>query len=314
MDLEKLTSVIQGSTGLEPLTQVHLFQTVLLVTVLFVLLKIVQKIVSWRIEGENGRYLGRKTAGYTIGFIGLLIGWRIWLGGEDMVLYLGFITAGLAVALKDLLVNLVGWVFIVLRQPFTVGDRIAVGETAGDVIDVRLFSFSLVEIGNWVDADQSTGRIVHVPNGILFQQAMFNYTQGFNFIWNEIPVVFTFESDWESAKLMLHEIATRHSAIKSEFAAREVRKAAKKFLIHFEHLTPIVWTDVMDNGVRLTMRYLCEPRSRRSSETAIWEDLLKEVQRSENLDFAYPTQRFFDNAKEGKPPVRPSRQPRQKSS
>ncbi|MFC1468131.1 mechanosensitive ion channel family protein [Verrucomicrobiota bacterium] len=302
--IAELTRVIQHSVGLEPATQVKLFQTLLLVAVLFVLLKMARRIVSWRIEDETGRYLARKTSGYVIGFIGLLIGWRIWLGGEDMALYLGFITAGLAVALKDLLVNLVGWLFIVVRQPFTVGDRIAVDETAGDVIDVRLFSFSLVEIGNWVDADQSTGRIVHVPNGLLFQQAMFNYTQGFNFIWNEVPVTFTFESNWESAKELLHEIATRHSAIKSEFAAREVRKAAKKFLIHFQHLTPIVWTDVMDNGVRLTIRYLCEPRKRRSSETAIWEDLLKEMQQREDIDFAYPTQRFYDNLKEGKPQTR----------
>lgn len=303
--VDKLTSAIETSAGLEVAMQVKLFETLLLVTVLFLVVKTVQKFLSWRIQDETSKYLARKTSSYVVGFVGILITWKIWLGGEDMALYLGFITAGLAVALKDLLVNLIGWLFIVVRQPFTVGDRIAIDNTAGDVVDIRLFSFSLAEIGNWVDADQSTGRIVHVPNGLLFQQAMFNYTQGFNFIWNEVPVVFTFESNWEEAKKLLHEVATRHSAIKSEFAAQEVRKAAKKFLIHFHHLTPIVWTDVMDNGVRLTIRYLCEPRKRRSSATAIWEELLQELKQRDDIDFAYPTQRFYNNNLEGKSYNRP---------
>lgn len=302
---DELTYALQSATGLQSITLMHLLQTLLLVATLFVLLKVVQRIVLWRVVDVTARYLARKTSSYIVGFIGLLIGWRIWLGGENMAMYLGFITAGLAVALKDLLGNLAGWLFIVARKPFTLGDRIAIDNTAGDVIDVRLFSFSLVEIGNWVDADQSTGRIVHVPNGLLFQQSLFNYTQGFNFIWNEIPVTVTFESDWESAKKILLEIATRHSAIKSEFAAGEVRKAAKKFLIHFQHLTPIVWTDVMDSGVRLTIRYLCEPRQRRSSETAIWEDMLREFGRHADIDFSYPTQRFYDNTKESKRPICP---------
>lgn len=302
--LISLKSAIHDSVGMTPETQIKLLETLVLLAVLGVLLKLVQRIISWRIEDETGRYLARKTAGYIAGFVGLLVAWKIWMGATDMALYLGFISAGLAVALKDLLINLMGWLFIMVRQPFKVGDRIAVAGTAGDVIDIRLFAFSLVEIGNWVDADQSTGRIVHVPNGLLFSQAMFNYTQGFNFIWNEIPVTFTFESDWQSAKELLHGIATRHSAIQSEFAAREVRKAARKFLIHFHHLTPIVWTDVMDNGVRLTIRYLCEPRKRRSSASAIWEELLAELKQRDDIDFAYPTQRFYDNATEGKPAAR----------
>jgi small-conductance mechanosensitive channel len=303
--IENLMINIQQATGLEISTQLSLVKTGILLFCLFIIQTVIRKISTWRIEGDAGRYLARKTSSYILGFIGLLAIWRIWVGGAQMALYLGFITAGLAVALRDPLVNLVGWLFIVIRQPFKVGDRIEIDKTAGDVIDIRLFSFSLVEIGNWVDADQSTGRIVHVPNGLLFQQPMFNYTQGFNFVWNEIPVVLTFESDWESAKELLHEIATHHSAIKSEFAAREVRKAAKKFLIHFQHLTPIVWTDVLDNGVRLTIRYLCEPRMRRSSESAIWEDLLKELKTRDNIDFAYPTQRFYNNPTEGKPQTRP---------
>ena len=77
---------------------------------------------------------------------------------------------------------------------------------------MRLFQFSLLEIGNWVAADQSTGRVIHVPNGKVFGEALINYSKGFQYIWNEIPVRITFESDWQKAKGLLQEIADRHAA------------------------------------------------------------------------------------------------------
>ncbi len=278
--------------------------SIISILMLMLIGRLVYFVIYWRVDNNVSRYLARKTTNYIVGFIGLLLIWKIWIGTKDMALYLGFITAGLAVALKDLLVNLTAWIFIVIRKPFTVGDRISIGTTSGDVIDIRLFLFSLSEIGNWVDADQSTGRIVHVPNGFLFQKEMFNYNQGFNFIWNEIPVVFTFESKWEDAKKMLLEIGTKHTPIKSEYAAKEMRNAAKKFMIQFNDLTPVVWTDTTASGIRLTIRYLCNPRERRSSETKIWEDLLREVDQRDDIDFAYPTQRFYNNVTEGKPGAR----------
>ena len=94
--------------------------------------------------------------------------------------FLGLLTAGLAIALKDPLTNIAGWIFILTRQPFKLGDRVQIGDQAGDVIDIRLFQFTLLEIGNWVNADQSTGRIIHVPNGTVFTQSQANYSTGFN--------------------------------------------------------------------------------------------------------------------------------------
>jgi small-conductance mechanosensitive channel len=131
-----------------------------------------------------------------------------------------------------------------------------------------------------------------------------NYTQGFNFIWDEVPVTVTFESNWRRAKEILTEVAEQHSVLKSEEAAREVRRAASKYMIRYAHLTPIVWTSVADHGVTLTLRYLTDPRRRRSSENAIWEHILDQFAAADDIDFAYPTQRFYQNAIEGKPGAR----------
>jgi small-conductance mechanosensitive channel len=259
-------------------------------------------VLERRLDDPARRYIATKTVGYLLGLVSALALLRIWLGGfSGLLASVGIISAGLAIALHAPLTNLAGWVFLAIRRPFVVGDRIQIGDHSGDVIDLRLFAFSLVEIGNWVDADQSTGRILHIPNGQVFQQTVANYTQGFNFIWDEMPVTVTFESDWRKAKKILTEIIWRHNVIESEHAQSEVRRAASRFMIKYEHLTPIVWTSVADIGVTLTIRYLTDPRRRRSTENAIWEDVLEAFWSVDDIDFAYPTTRYYDNAGEGKP-------------
>lgn len=218
---------------------------------------------------------------------------------------MGLLSAGLAIAFKDLLVNLVGWLFILIRKPLRLGDRIQIGEVSGDVIDIRIFQFSIMEIGNWVDADQSTGRIIHIPNGFVFSKFQANYTEGFEYIWHEIPVLLTFESDWKKTKKILEDILSKSSVNFSEEAAVQIKKTAKKFMIFYNKLSPIVYTDVKDSGVLLTMRFLCKARERRNVNMEIWEMVLNEFAKYNYIDFAYPTQRFYNNLTEGKPGIKP---------
>jgi len=214
-------------------------------------------------------------------------------------------TAGIAIALKDPIVNMVAWLFILIRQPFKVGDRIQIGDQAGDVIDIRIFQFSLIEIGNWVDADQSTGRVIHIPNGIVFTTPQSNYTAGFVHIWHEIPLLITFESNWKKAKRILTDIVNKDAVQITESAERQIKAAAKKFLIYYSKLTPIVYTTIKDSGVLLTMRFLCDPIKRRSTEEIILEEVLEEFGKCKDIDFAYPTTRFYSNLNEGKEGAKP---------
>jgi small-conductance mechanosensitive channel len=224
---------------------------------------------------------------------------------QSLATYLGLLSAGLAVALKDPIVDLIAWVFIVWRRTFEVGDRIQIGNYAGDVVDIRLFQFSLMEIGNWVDADQSTGRILHLPNEMVFTSVLANYTKGSQYIWNEIPVLVTFESNWEKAKSILREIARDHADEMSASAEVSFREAARKYLIQYDTLTSTVYTSVKDSGIMLTIRYLCEPRQRRDSAQSIWESILHAFEKHSDIDLAYPTQRFYNNVVEGKPGNKP---------
>lgn len=281
------------------------FYTILAIVVFWLIRKIILA-VTIRDREVQVQYRIRKTVAYITYPLAFLVIGRIWfVGFQDISTYLGLLSAGLAIALQTPLVNLAGWAFILWRQPFKVGDRIQLGDNRGDVIDQRIFMFSLMEIGNWVDSDQSTGRVIHVPNGKIFTEVLANYSQGFEYIWNEIPVLVTFESDWRKSKQILSEIAQRHGDSLSGSAASKLREAAKKFMIFYSKLTPVVYTTVKDCGVMLTIRYLCEPRKRRGSEQEMWEDILDAFAGHDDIDFAYPTQRFYSNNTEGKPGTRP---------
>lgn len=213
-----------------------------------------------------------------------------WVGDiQSFSTYLGLLSAGIAIALRDLIVNIAAWGFIVTRRPFEVGDRIEIGNISGDVIDKRIFQFTLMEIGNWVHGDQSTGRVIHIPNQQVFALPLANYTKGFTYIWNEINVLITFESNWEKAKHRLLAIAELHSAHLTAHAEDRVRAAARKFMIHYNNLTPIVYTSVEADGILLSIRYLCDPKKRRSSQELIWEDILRLVDEQPDIHLAYKT-------------------------
>ena len=170
----------------------------IIIILLWLIRTIVIRIVSRKTEDPYIRYRWRKSTIYVAVVIGLLIVGRIWFVGiQPIATFLGLLIAGLAIALQDLVKSVAGWFFLMWRKPFIIGDRIQVGSHAGDVIDIRLFKFSLVEIGNWVDADQSTGRVIHLPNSLIFSEVIANYTRGCEFIWNEIPMLVTVESTWQ---------------------------------------------------------------------------------------------------------------------
>jgi small-conductance mechanosensitive channel len=217
-----------------------------------------------------------------------------------MATYLGLVSAGLAIALQDLIVNLAGWGFIIWRRPFSVGDRIQLTDHSGDVIDVRLFSFSLLEIAGRIDAEQSTGRVIHIPNGKVFREPIANYSQGLAYIWNEIPVKITFESNWEKAKGLLENLVNQNAPPVEENDKANKTKSGRRFVITYDNVTPTVYTQVASSGVLLTLRYLVPPRQRRNSEQKMWEAILRTFGQHADIDFAYDTYREFRNWREGK--------------
>ena len=276
---------------------ISLFIVVLLVLIQNLILKIAHR----EVEDYKARYTWQKVFAYITPILTVMILGCIWIDDiKKLQTVLGLFSAGVAIALKDLIMDIAGWFFIIWRKPFYVGDRIQIGECKGDVADTRLFQFSILEIGNWVEAEQFTGRIIHVPNGKVFTEIVFNYNRGFNFIWDEIPVLITNESDWKKAKGILQKITEKYTSGTSSKAKEHLSETSKKFLINISSVDPTIYTRIESFGTSLTIRYLCLPRERRNTHELISEAILEEFAKCEDIDFAYPTHRIYSNLLEGK--------------
>jgi len=258
-------------------------------------------IINRRSTDPRIRYRWRKALTYTLTAVGIVLIARVWLEAiQSLVTFLGLLSAGIAIALRDPIVNLFGWMFIGWRRPFTIGDRIEIGVTTGDVIDIGVSTFSLLEVGALGLGEQTTGRIVHVPNGKVFSEPLTNITQGFNYVWNEIPITVTFESDWKLAKTIVRDCLQDTAASVSDEASRFIRDASRKFLIHSANVDPAVYTRIVEHGVELSARYVCEARSRRASTQAVCEAILEAFSGQEKIELAYKTTRIFRQTEEGK--------------
>lgn len=265
-----------------------------LIVVLTLVRILALRLVKHRIDDPSVWYRVRKITSYVVWILGIIILTALWFEGGELTTYLGLVSAGLAIALADPIKDLAGWMFIVLRRPFRIGDRIEVEGKIGDIVDIRVFRFSMLEIRNWVDADQSTGRLLHVPNLVVWSSPIANYSEGFGFVWHEIPVLVTFESDWERAEEIVQEALAAHAEHHDPSRARaELRESMAAYRIRYTHTTPATYLTVKDSGVLITGRILVEVRKRRAIENVVWRDILKALAEEPTVELAYPTIRAY---------------------
>ncbi|HEV8129850.1 MAG TPA: mechanosensitive ion channel domain-containing protein [Acidobacteriota bacterium] len=244
------------------------------------------------VHDEKSRYYSRKIIGFltylamVLSVVFALVGQFAYIGPA-----LGLVGAGIAIALQDVIVSVVGWFFIIGRLGLSVGDRVEIDKVKGDVIDIGVFRTVMLEIGNWVTSEQATGRVVFFPNSFVFRKHFFNYHIGTRYVWDELQVTLTYESNWRKAKEAFLKIASETVAPDIAEAEREMRMMARRFLLKVGKLTPIVYTQMADSGVLLMIRYVVPVRARRSYYDEITEKVLSYVEGEPDLDLAYPTRR-----------------------
>ena len=118
--------------------QVKFISSFLAILIFIIIRRVIVGIIYKRIDDSLVRYRWQKTATYIVYALALITVGRVWFKGiESIATYLGLLSAGVAIALKDPITNITAWMFILWRSPFTVGDRIEIGKDAGDVIDVK---------------------------------------------------------------------------------------------------------------------------------------------------------------------------------
>jgi small-conductance mechanosensitive channel len=197
--------------------------------------------------------------------------------------FAGLVGAGLAVALRDPLLSIAARIAIFVGHIYNVGDRIEMNKMAGDVIDVGFFYTRMMEVGNWISADQNSGRIIQFSNSMIFGNAVFNYTQNFGYIWDELELPLTYDSNIQAASEILLEVGGQYTDDFLKGAQTELRRMQRYFIIPNVEVKPAVYIEINSNWVSLKMRYIVDPRKRRDAKNYIWREVFQRVQGREDL-------------------------------
>ncbi|MFZ3384912.1 MAG: mechanosensitive ion channel domain-containing protein, partial [Candidatus Methanoperedens sp.] len=236
------------------------------------------------------RYTLRKAISTILWILGLGALLAVWFQETTtLVVAYGLLSAGVAIALQDVLKNVAGGIIIFFSSPFKAGDRIQVDNDLGDVLDIKLFYTTLMEIREWVDGDQYTGRISQIPNGFVLNKTVKNYTKDFSFIWDELHIMVTYDTNLKKAQEIALKIAHDIADPFKVSATKELNDLGEKYLITPSDVDEQIYTKITDNWVDLRLRYVVDPRQRRIIKRSLYEKLLEAFNREKDIKIASAT-------------------------
>lgn len=265
----------------------RLAATVVLIGLVVVGVRMLRRLLA-RLTTDRARlYAGYKLVGRLAGALLVVALLLIWAPvGRNLLTVFTVLGTGFLLASREAVLSVFGWLHLVLRAPYRQGDRIEVNGVRGDVVDIRLLHTTLVEVGAWVEGEQSTGRLVHVPNQWVFLHPVTNGSVGAGYVWNELPVTVTAGSDWRRVKATLEGLAAETAAEAEARVRASTDVRAAEYLVEYAVLTPFVYVHLGEKGVRLTLRYLCPVRQRRVTEHALTVALLDALGGAADVTFA----------------------------
>ncbi len=243
----------------------NVYLTFLAITVIFLVLNLlIGEVMARRIKDSKAKYSFRKAISViSVALMALSLA-VIWIADSTtLVLSYGLIGAGLAIALQDVFRNVAGGMTIFLSGVYRVGDRVEIQERMGDVIDIGIMYTTLMEIRQWVNGDQATGRLVSVPNGAVLTGSIFNFTRDHRYLWDELMLPVTYRSDWKKAVGLLMEIVISQTEEFYDGASRDIARIGEKYYLPLQDVKPNVYVVPTDNWIALHLRYTVPVRERR---------------------------------------------------
>jgi small-conductance mechanosensitive channel len=247
-------------------------------------------LVRRRAGTPQDKYIWRSNLGLLVtltAVVALILLWaRLF---QNKGTFFGLLGAGIALALREPLLSIAGRLSIWAGHMYRVGDRIEFQTMAGDVIGIGIFYTRMLEIGNWIHGDQTTGRIVQFPNASVYQHPVYNYTQHFSYIWDELMLPITYASDVAAATEILIQTGQEYTRDFLESAQGQLAQLQSEFLLPDLNLDPTVYTKVTSNYVELRMRYLVDPRKRRAANSWLYARVFDRLRQDANISIGSDT-------------------------
>ena len=217
-----------------------------------------------------------------------------------LVTVLGFASAGIAIAMKDMFMSMLGWTVVVFGGSFHVGDRIKVRrgneDIVGDIIDISLLRMTVFEDVTYTTYtyNRRAGRIVFIPNNYIFTDMMANYTHhGMKTVWDGIDIVFSFESNHKKAAYIIKNIAQKYSKGYTDIARKQMSKLRNQYNIKSSNVEPRIYTLIEPYGIKISVWYMANATATLSLRSTISAEILDAISGHDDIVIAYPTQTLY---------------------
>ena len=236
--------------------------------------------------GTRFQFWARQVVSLSVAALLLMGVASIWFDNPArLATVVGLIGAGLAFALQKVITAIAGYFVILRGKTFNVGDRIVMGGVRGDVIALSFMQTKIMEMGQppgmqsnepsvWVKSRQFTGRIVTVTNDKIFSEPVFNYTDQFAYVWEEISLQIHFSDDHGEAERIMVEAGRRHAVTEDSIGAYEVRRLEQRYGIGIGDIDPKVYFNLVEGWIELTLRFLTPDHGTREIKDAITRELI----------------------------------------
>ncbi|MBF7043711.1 mechanosensitive ion channel domain-containing protein [Campylobacter volucris] len=298
---KKIQEEIDKTTASIKVQGLRAFNIVLSITIVIAVAFLLKFIVRKYIE-DNDRFY---TANKIINFININVIVLILLFGyieniSYLVTVLGFASAGLAIAMKDMFMSMLGWCVIVFGGSFRVGDRVRVyqnnSQYIGDIIDISFLRMTLYEditLLTYTD-NRRSGRIVFIPNNFIFTNLISNYTHhGMKTVWDGLDITLTFDSNHQKALEIVQEIIIKASKGYTKIAKESMEKLRNEYSIRNPKVEPRFFTFFENYGMRISAWYMTNSYAALALRSNISKEIINEFNKHEDIKIAYPTQNLY---------------------
>ena len=196
--------------------------------------------------------------------------------------FLGLLTAGLGFVLQRPITGVAAWLMMTIKRPFSIGDRIIIGDVRGDVYDITLTHIYLDEVGAGISSGEVTGRNIMVPNYLFFEQNIINYTLTNDFVLSSMDVSITYESDLDKAIEIIEKVANKYIS--------ELKEKHKE--------APYTRVSMADSSMIISLKFFVPARQMMEVKSKITKEVYDLIKKEKNVEIAYPhTEVVFRNKK-----------------
>ena len=251
-----------------------------MVIVLLALAKAVSVYAIGRVSDASTRFTLKRIVRLIVAILVALIALSVFfVNWYTALISVGVLSVIVGLSVQTPMSSLIGWIYILVRRQYRVGDRIEIDDATGDVIDVGYLDTTLWEFGGkYLSTDHPSGRIIKFPNSKVLNTIVFNYSWPlFPYIWNEIKFQIAYQSDLQFVATTMQKI-TEEEIGEDMIERIEIYRnlLARTPVDELEvRERPRVIFRVSDNTwLEAIVRYLVPPRDAGSVKTRLIKNLL----------------------------------------